>query len=214
LRGYANSLMDAVAEPAFIEQVLERHTDMVLAFVQYAADLPFDALMFAEDWGNQRGVDLGPERWRKLLKPRWARIYEAVHAQGKFACSHCCGSVAEILPDVIEAGLDVLESVQPEAAGMDPYRLKRKYGERITFWGGLGSQSTIPFATPGEIKAEVRRLRAEMARGGGYILAPAKELMIETPTENAVAVFEAFTGQTPRALDVASRKGRRATRRP
>ena len=109
--------------------------------------------------------------------------------------SHSCGSVAEIIPDLIEIGLDVLESVQPEAAGMNPYALKRRWGDRIAFWGCLGSQSTIPRGTPAGIRAEVRRLKKEMGRGGGYILAPAKPLQPETPTANAVAVFEAFTAQ-------------------
>ena len=84
--------------------------------------------------------------------------------------------------------MDVLESVQPEAAGMNPYELKRKWGDKITFWGALGSQSTLAFGTPEQIRAEVRRLRTEMGRGGGYILAPAKALQPETTTENAVAV--------------------------
>ena len=94
--------------------------------------------------------------------------------------------------DIIEIELDVLESVQPEAAGMNPYELKRKWGDKITFWGGLGTQSTIPFSAPGEIRGEIRRLRSEMSRGGGYILAPAKPLRPETPTANAVAVVEEF----------------------
>jgi uroporphyrinogen decarboxylase len=88
--------------------------------------------------------------------------------------------------------LDVLESVQPEAEGMNPYDLKRKWGDKITFWGCLGSQSTIPRGTPDEIRLEVARLKREMSRGGGFILAPAKPLQPETPTGNAVAVFESF----------------------
>ena len=103
-----------------------------------------------------------------------------------------CGSLADIIPDAIEIGLDVLESVQPEAAGMNPYGLKKKWGDKLAFWGGLGSQSTIPHGTPEEIRREVSRLRAEMATGGGYVLAPAKPLQPETPTENAAAVVEAF----------------------
>lgn len=108
--------------------------------------------------------------------------------------SHSCGSVAAIVPDLIEIGLDVLESVQPEAADMNPYELKRRFGRDICFWGCLGSQSTIPFGTPASIQAEVARLKREMSRGGGYILAPAKPLQPETPTENAVAIVEAFIG--------------------
>jgi uroporphyrinogen decarboxylase len=148
--------------------------------------------MMGDDWGDQRGVMIGPERWRRFYKPRYARIFKAVHAQGKIAIMHCCGSVADIMGDLVEIGLDVLESVQPEAARMDPYVLKRAWGDKITFWGCLGSQSTIPFSTPAQIRQEIRRLRCEMGRGGGFILAPAKALRPETPTENAIAVVEEF----------------------
>jgi uroporphyrinogen decarboxylase len=110
--------------------------------------------------------------------------------------THCCGSIEEILPDVIEIGLDVYQSVQPEAKNTNPYDLKRKYGNQLCFWGGLGSQSNIPFGTTQEIRAEVHRLCCDMGKGGGYILGPAKEIQPETPTENAAAVVEAFLEQT------------------
>jgi uroporphyrinogen decarboxylase len=195
LRGFEGALMDAVAEPDFYAEMLDRLADLYLAFVTYTADLPVDAVMFGDDWGDQRGVILGPARWRRFLKPRWAELYQAVHAAGKLVITHCCGSIEAILPDVIEIGLDVLESVQPEAAGMNPYGLKKRWGDKLTFWGGLGSQSTIPFGTPEQIRAEVWRLCREMGRGGGYILAPAKGLQPETPTDNAVAIIEAFADQ-------------------
>ncbi len=192
LRGFENILMDAVAEPDFFEEVLDRLMHLYLDFVEYTVDLPIDGILFGDDWGDQRGVIIGPERWRKFLKPRWAKIYEAVHRHGKFVLSHSCGSVAEIIPDLIEIGLDVLESVQPEAAGMNPYELKKRWGDKITFWGCLGSQSTIPFGTPESIRSEVGRLKREMSMGGGFILAPAKPLQSETPTLNAVAIVESF----------------------
>ncbi len=197
LRGFENILMDAIAEPEFFEEALDRLMHLYLAFVDYTADMPIDGILFGDDWGDQRGVTLGPERWRRFLKPRWARIYEAVHARGKIVMSHSCGSVAAIIPDLIEIGLDVLESVQPEAAGMNPYELKRQWGDKITFWGCLGSQSTIPWGTPDEIRKEVRHLKTAMGVGGGFILAPAKALQPETPTANAAAVFEAFTEKWP-----------------
>ena len=195
LRGFENVLMDVMTEPDFFEEMLDRLMNLYLAFIDYTVDLPVDGILFGDDWGDQRGVIIGPERWRKFLKPRWARIYEAVHAKGKIAMNHSCGSVAEIIPDLIEIKLDVLESVQPEAAGMNPYGLKKKWGDKITFWGCLGSQSTIPRGTPGEIRKEVEHLCREMGHGGGYILAPAKPLQPETPTMNAVALVEAFTAQ-------------------
>jgi uroporphyrinogen decarboxylase len=193
LRGFENILMDAITNPDFFEEALDKLMNLYLAFVEYTADLPVDGILFGDDWGDQRGIIIGPKRWRKFLKPRWAKIYEAVHRHGKIVMHHSCGSVADILPDVIEIGMDVLESVQPEAAGMNPYELKAKWGDKISFWGALGSQSILPFGTPDEIKAEVRHLKAEVGRGGGYILAPAKPLQPETPTANAVAVLEVFT---------------------
>ena len=192
LRGFEETLMDVVAEEDFYAELLDRMTDLTLDLIHACADIPADALMMGDDWGDQRGVLIGAERWRRFFKPRYARIFEAVHQQGKIAIMHCCGSCAEIMGDITEIGLDVLESVQPEAAGMNPYQLKRAWGDKITFWGCLGSQSTIPFATPAEIRQEIRRLRCEMGKGGGYILAPAKPLRAETPTANAIALIEEF----------------------
>ncbi len=195
LRGFQEALIDAVANPDFYDELVERVTDHQLAIIERLLELPVDGIMFSDDWGYQRGVLLGPERWRRFLKPRLARMYARVHQAGRYVLSHCCGSVADIMPDIIEIGLDVLESVQPEAEGMNPYQLKRRYGSHITFWGGLGSQSTIPFGTPDEIGAEIARLCREMGRDGGYILSTAKPLQPETPTENAAAVVEAFLQQ-------------------
>ncbi len=193
LRGFENAMMDCVAEEDFFVELLDRMTQLTLDLVAECADIPSDAIMMADDWGIQRGIMIGAARWRRFFKPRYARIFEAVHQQGKTAIMHSCGSVADIMPDIIEIGLDVLQSVQPEAAGMNPYDLKKKWGDKITFWGGLGSQSSIPFGAPAEIRQEIRRLRSQMSKGGGYILAPAKPLRPETPIENAVAIVEEFT---------------------
>lgn len=192
IRGFENALMDMVAEPDAYAELLDRLTDLYVGLIRETATLPVDGILFGDDWGEQRGVIMGPERWRTFFKPRWARLFAETHACGKIAMCHSCGSVADIIPDLAEIGLDVLESCQPEAAGMDPLRLKRLYGDRITFWGTIGTQRLIPFGTPDEIRAEVAHLAREMGRGGGILLAPAKPLQPETPTENAVAVLEAL----------------------
>ena len=195
LRGFENTLIDVVSEPEFHEELLDRITEQFLQYIDFTCrHLPdIDAIMFGDDWGDQRGVIIGPDRWRQLYKPRYAKLYDAVHAHGKLVISHCCGSICDIMPDIIEIGLDVLESVQPEARGMNPYDLKKQWGDKITFWGCLGSQSTLAFGTPQEIHHQVQQLRREMARGGGFILAPAKALQPGMPLENAVAAVEAFT---------------------
>ena len=194
IRGFENTLMDMVSEPDFTEELLDNLTELYLAFVERCIDWDVDAIWFGDDWGDQRSVIMGPELWRKYLKPRWAKIYEATHAQGKIAMSHSCGNVTDIMPDIVEIGLDVLESVQSEA--MNPYELKKKWGDKITFWGGLGTQNLIPFGTPKQLTDEISRLCREMGRNGGYFLAPSKPLRPETPTENLVAIFEAFTNQS------------------
>ena len=190
IRGFEEVLLDVIAEPDFYEELLDRIVELHLAFIAASGELPVDGIMFSDDWGDQRGVLIGPERWRRFFKPRVAKLYQAAHDAGKLTLSHCCGNVEDIVPDLIEIGLDVLESVQPEA--MSPYELKKKWGDKIAFWGGLGSQSTIPFGTRQSIFDEVAHLCREMPRGGGYILAPAKGLQPETSGENAAAVLESF----------------------
>jgi uroporphyrinogen decarboxylase len=195
LRGFEEALMDIVVHPDFYEELIERLTGHQMEIVERLLELPVDGILFSDDWGYQQGVLIGAERWRKIFKPRLARLYQRVHEAGKYVLTHCCGSIEEILSDAIEIGLDVYQSVQPEARNNNPYELKRRYGDRITFWGGLGSQSTIPFGTPDQIRTEVSRLCREMGRGGGYVLCPAKPLQPGTPTENAAAVVEAFLHQ-------------------
>lgn len=195
MRGFENALTDTLLYPNFFAELCEIITDQIIKYIDKVKDIPVDAIYLGDDWGEQRGVLLGVDNWRKYIKPGWKRIVEAVHKSDKKIFNHCCGSMADLIPDMIDIGLDVIESVQPEAAGNDPYLLKQKYGRDITFWGGLGSQSIIPYGTPNELTAEINKLINEMGKGGGYLLEPAKGLMNDTPTENAAAIIEAFTAQ-------------------
>jgi len=190
MRGFENALMDIIAEPEFYDELIGRITEIYVEMVRACKDINADGFLFGDDWGDQRGVIVGPDLWREHIKPCWKKVYEEVHKQSKIAMSHSCGSIHDILEDVIEIGLDVYESVQPEPNNMNPYELKKKFGDRITFWGCLGTQSIIPFGTAEEIVAEIDKLCAEMGKGGGYILAPTKPLQGDTPVENAVAIID------------------------
>lgn len=190
LRGFENALLDIAAEPAFYADLVATIAEHQQAIIGRLLQTRIDGVYFSDDWGDQRGVIIGADRWRQVFKPHLSKMYAQVHAAGKYALSHCCGNVREIIPDCIEIGLDCLQSVQPEA--VDPYALKKEFNGKIAFWGGLGSQSLIPFGTPLQIEQEVTKLRREMAKGGGYILGPAKDILNDTPLENAVAVVEAF----------------------
>ena len=192
MRGFEEVLIDMLEEPEFTTELIEGIGEYFLAMIKECADLKADAFFFGDDWGEQRGVIMGPERWRQFIKPVQKKLYDAAHAQNKFVLSHCCGNISEIYGDLIEIGLDVHESVQPEPAGMSPYILKEKWGDKMGFWGCLGSQSIIPFGKPDEIKQEIKKLCSIMGKGGGFILSPAKPLQTETPAENAIAIVEAL----------------------
>lgn len=195
LRGFENALMDSIVNPDFYLELIKRIYEQQMALLDRILNLPIDGIYFSDDWGDQNGIIIGAERWRKCFKPYYAQLYKKAHGSGKYVLNHICGSIAEILPDLIEIGLDVYESVQPEAKNNNPYRLKELYGKQITFWGGLGSQSIIPFGNPNEIKEEVKKLCKKMGKGGGYILSCAKPLQPETPIENVIAIVESFTKQ-------------------
>ena len=192
LRGFSNTLMDCVAEPAFFEDLCATISEHQIQLIDRLLALPLDGVYLTDDWGDQRGVMIGPERWRKVLKPNIARLYQRIKSADKYVLTHCCGSIADIIPDVIEIGLDVLESVQPEAQDMNPYKLKERYGDQLTFWGGLGSQSIVSRGTPEELRQEIRKLSLQMANRGGYILAPSKSLQPGTPVENAAVILDEF----------------------
>jgi uroporphyrinogen decarboxylase len=152
-----------------------------------------DSVHFGDDWGQQRGMLMGPKLWRRFIKPHLARMYAAAHEGGKYVTIHSCGKVQEVFPDLIEIGLNCFNPFQPEV--MDVYEMKRLYGDRLSFNGGVSTQRTLPYGTPEEIKAEARRLMAEVGQGGGYILSPAHAIPGDAKPENMVALIEAVHEQ-------------------
>jgi uroporphyrinogen decarboxylase len=194
LRGFNNALSDMALYPDFYEELINGITEFQLGILDRVLELPIDGIFFSDDWGYQQGVLMGPARWRRFFKANYAKLYDRAHAAGKYTFNHCCGAISDILPDLIEIGLDVYESVQPEANNNNPYDLKKRFGENITFQGCLGAQS-MPSYSPEGIRVEIQRLSTEMSRGGGFILAPAKSLPSGVPVEVAAAVVEAFLEQ-------------------
>ena len=192
LRGFENALMDMICEEDFYRALTEHITDIYIDMIKACEDVPADAFLFGDDWGDQRGVIMGAENWRKFLKPCWAKIYAEVHRQGKLVMQHSCGSITDIYDDLIEIGMDCHESVQPEAEGMAPEVIKARFGNKLSFWGCLGSQGILSHGTPDEISKEIIRLDKLFKNDGGYILAPAKPLFDEMPVDRAVAVIETF----------------------
>ncbi|MDH7570621.1 MAG: uroporphyrinogen decarboxylase family protein [Armatimonadota bacterium] len=189
LRGMENLLVDMVEAPAFVDDLLDAITDWNVAVVEEACRYPIDFVMFGDDWGQQRGLIMGPARWRRFLKPRLERMYGAVKKRGRYVFIHSCGDVDELFPELIEIGLDCFNPFQPEV--MDVAALKREFGRDLTFYGGVSTQRTLPYGRPEEVRREVEWLCREIGRGGGYICSPAHAVPGDVPLENLLALIEA-----------------------
>ncbi|HET6454210.1 MAG TPA: uroporphyrinogen decarboxylase family protein, partial [Armatimonadota bacterium] len=126
--------------------------------------------------------------WERFLMPRLARQYAAAKDAGKLVTIHSCGKVQEVFLRLIEIGLDCFNPFQPEV--MDVYEIKRVFGDRLSFWGGISTQRLLPYGTPDEVKVEARRMMREVGRDGGYILAPAHSIPGDARPENILALIE------------------------
>ena len=185
LRGTENLLMDMIDEEQFVDDLLDGVMNVHLEFIDMLAERTLiDGIFGGDDVCDQRGVIMGLERWRRFFKPRLKQLIDRAHAHGLPYIMHSCGNVLPIVDDLIEIGLDGLESLQPEAA--DLAALKQKARGRLALIGGMGVQKMLFSGTPEEITEETRRLKNDMGEGGGYVLAPSKALDQE-PTENIAA---------------------------
>lgn len=189
LRGMANLLMDMVDAPEFVDDLLDVICDFNVELVQQAVKYDIDGVYFGDDWGQQRGLIMGPVLWRRFILPRLQRMYGAVKGHNKRVFIHSCGDVDELFPDLIAAGLDVFNPFQPEV--MDVYKMKEEFGDKLTFLGGMSIQRVMPFSTPKEVKEEAHRLMARIGESGGYILAPSHDIPRDVPVENIIALVEA-----------------------
>jgi len=194
LRGIEEFLSDLILNPGFVFDLLEGITEYYLALIDQSVKYGIDAFAFGEDLGSQTtGLIMGPKHWRRFFKPFMARMFDRVKEAGKFVYMHSDGQIDDIFEDFIEIGLDIYNPFQPEIR--DVYEVKRKYGDRLCFHGGIGIQELLPHGTPQQVKTEVQRLIKEVGAGGGYILGPSHAVMADTPVENIVALVEAVQNQ-------------------
>ena len=188
-RGIENLLADMAGAPGFARELHRKIIEKNLVMLENFLNLPeIDGVLLGSDWGAQRGLLMSEAVWQDMIRPGEQSEYNLVHSYGKHVWVHSCGKIDRLIPSLIEMGLDVLNPVQPEA--MDLAELKRRFGQRLTFWGGISTQQTLPFGTPADVRAEARRVRDLMARGGGYIFAPAQGIQGDVPPENILALLE------------------------
>ena len=193
-RGIENFLADMAADPDFGRALLNRIIDKNMVMLENFLCAPeIDGVLLGSDWGTQLDLLMSPDTWQDMIRPGEQREYDLVHSYEKDVWVHSCGNIEKVIPSLIEMGLDVLNPVQPEA--MDLATLKKEYGGKLTFWGGISTQQALPFGSPEEVKQETRRVSDLMSKGGGYILAPAQEIQEDVPAENILALIETAKGK-------------------
>lgn len=199
MTGLEESMMRLATSPQFVRRALEHITGFFVARLERALSAvpgKVDLVFTADDLGSQSGPLIGPAMYRDLIMPFHRRLHECIHAHGARVLYHSDGSVVDLLDDLVEAGVDILEAVQVDAAGMDPEALKQRGGQRLAFHGGVSVQQLLPNATPPEVRRETSRLIEVFGRGGGYICAPTHAVQVGTPCENVLSMIETATGRT------------------
>jgi uroporphyrinogen decarboxylase len=188
-------LSNMLEAPAVFEAVLERVFQVTCECLRRwiaCCGSHFDILSLWDDFATQRGMLFAPELWRQFLKPRYAELFRAGKEKGLFVWFHSCGDITPVLPDLIDIGMDVWETVQLHALPVPAEALKRDYGRRLTFFGGINTQR-LPFARPADVAREVERCIAVLGKGGGYICGPDHRIKLDVPPANTAALFRAAT---------------------
>ena len=154
-----------------------------------------DVMCMGDDLASQGGLIMSPELYRRLIKPRHAEAYAYIKKRTKARIfHHTCGAVYPLIGDLVDIGLDILNPIQPRARGMEQERLKREFGSRLCFWGGIDIQHTLPMGTPEQIRAEVQEAVRVLGRGGGYVLGPAHNVQSDVDPRNLVLMAETAAG--------------------
>ncbi len=182
---------DMTLNPEFAAYIFDRICEDRAFQARRYAEAGADMIACGDDIGMQDRLMMSPKMWREWLKPRWRKVIKAAKDANPdcLAWYHSDGDIREVIPDLIEIGFDILNPIQPEC--MDPAALKRQYGDQIAFWGCIGTQTTMPFGTPEDVRESVRWTIEHVGAGGGLLVAPTRVLEPDVPWENIVAMFEA-----------------------
>ena len=201
VRGYEKWYMDTIIEPEAVEELLEKFTidklkywDLVIDWaVQNNRTHDIQVISEADDLGSQSTTIIDPDQLRSMVIPRWKKIFQHIKSRMPHVkiFMHSCGAIREIIPDFIDAGVDILNPVQFTASGMELKGLKKDFGREITFWGGgVDTQNTLNNGTPEQVKDQVKKILDIMAPGGGFVFAPVHNVQDDVNPDNFWAMWD------------------------
>jgi len=194
LRGFEGWFEDILLEPNLLGELLDHTLHFQKLLTQKALDEAkenVDIIHFGDDLGTQNGLMFSPQVYREIIKPRQAELFESVKNRSSAKVFyHTCGSVYEIMEDLIEIGVDILNPLQHSAKGMDCAVLKKKYGDRISFWGAVDTQHVLPKGDPEDVRCEVAKRIDTLAPGGGYVLNAVHNIQPDVPPENICEMYD------------------------
>jgi uroporphyrinogen decarboxylase len=196
LRGLERTLTDLVENPEIADRLLDIPFRYHLEAARRLTEMGVDMIWTGDDVGAQGALVMSPRMWRRFLRPRMAEFIatiKGINPRLKVAY-HSDGYIEPLIEDLVEIGVDVLNPVQPRS--MDPAALKRRYGDRLSFWGTIDEQRTLPFGTPDDVEREVRERVGSVGRGGGLIIGPTHHVQLDTPMENFRAMVRTIR-ETP-----------------
>jgi uroporphyrinogen decarboxylase len=192
LRGMEGMMIDMVENPALVDAVVDHIDSFTLPLLKRFLDTyrgAVDYVACGDDFGTQLGLLISPEHFRRFFAPSLKRHYELARSYGVMCYQHSCGAIFDIIPDLIDCGVQVLNPIQVRATGMDPARLKREFGAHLAFHGAMDIQHTLPKGTEAEVRQEVRD-RVSQLGPNGYILTSSHALQADIPPANIVAMYE------------------------
>lgn len=194
LRGLEQFLLDLLMDKKFAQALLRKITDIqkrrTANFLSKAGKY-IDIIRTSDDLGTQRSLFMSPELYREMIKPFHKDYFTLIkeNSEAKILY-HCCGSIAPLIPDFIDAGIDILNPVQVSCEGMDTKKLKEEFGDKLSFCGAIDTQHILPNGSAGDVEAEVRKRIADLAPGGGYLFAAVHNIQADVPPENIMAMYD------------------------
>ena len=191
--GMEEALVLMLTEPEIAEAALAHIETFLLETMKRVMDAHAQrafAFWLGDDFSTQRGMMISPEAWRKFLKPVYKKLFDLVKSYGLMVWFHSCGTFRQVLPDLVDIGMDIWETVQAHLEGNDPQELKNEFGAHLTFFGAINCQKTLPFGSTEDVRKEVRERIRILGKNGGYICGPDHSIQANMPAENIIALYD------------------------